>query len=101
MTNDEFLQLLPEGCRPTIAPRHKMILVHYPLPDSTVWVVLLTTMPGDSSKAWHMNKGDYWRIQPKHEYRDRWIRENLPPTLEADRNPEKPRPPRQLPLIFL
>ena len=90
MTNDEFLQLLPEGCRPTIAPRHKMILVHYPLPDGTVWVVLLTTMPGDSSKAWHMNKREYWSIQPKHGTRDRYIRENMQPTISTTANPQKP-----------
>ena len=91
MTNDEFLQLLPEGCRPTIAPRHKMILVHYPLPDGTVWVVLLTTMPGDSSKAWHMTKREYWSIQPKHGTRDRYIRENMQPTISTTANPQKPR----------
>lgn len=97
MTNAEFLQQLPEQCRPVIAPRHKMALQHYPMPDGMVWVVLLTTMPGDSSKAWHMSRGQYWSIRPKHEYRDRWIRENMPPAIEADRNPPKP---RVLPLLL-
>lgn len=97
MTNDQFLQQLPEQCRPVIAPRHKMALEHYLLTDGTVWVVLLTRMPGDASKAWHMTKREYWGIQPKHEYRDRWIRENMPPTLQADTNPPKP---RVLPLLL-
>ena len=68
-----------------------MLLQHVAV-GADMWVVLLTTMPGDSPKAWRLSRGEYWQIQPKHEYRDRWIRENLPPTLEADRNPEKRKP---------
>lgn len=67
------------------------------MPDGTVWVVLLTTMPGKRCQAWHLKKGDYWSLQPKHGTRDRHIRENFPPTIEGEQNPEKP---RQLSLLF-
>ena len=87
MTTNDLLQQLPEQCRPAIEPRHKMVLAHYLMTDGTVWVVLNTRMPGDSSKAWHLTKREYWDIEPRHEHRDRWIREKMKPTLEADRNP--------------
>lgn len=90
MTTEEMTRLLPEECQHiTIAPRHKMILCHIFTSDNSVWVVLLTRMPGDSSKAWHMPREEYWKIQPKHGTRDRYIREQIRPTLEAEKNPAR------------
>ncbi len=86
MTTADLLSQLPEDCRPVVKPRHKVALEHYLMPDGFVWVVLVTMMPGDSSKAWHMSRGDYFGIRPKHGTRDRWVRENMPPTLRADNN---------------
>ena len=89
MTTADLLSQLPDECRPVVKPRHKVALEHYLREDGTVWVVLVTRMPSDSSKAWHMTKGEYFRIQPKHGTRDRWIRENMPPTLQAEANPPR------------
>lgn len=93
-----FLSLLPEPCRSIqIEPRHKTALEHFLMDDGTVWVVLLTTMPGKRCQAWHMTKREYWNLQPKHGTRDRLIRENFPATIEGEQNPEKL---RQLTLLF-
>lgn len=100
MDHSSFIAQLPEECQSiSIEPRHKVALEHFLLMDGTAWVVLLTEMPEQSDMAWRMTKREYWGIQPKHELRDRWIRENLKPTIEGPQNKPKPRRPRQL-LIF-
>ena len=92
MTNSEFIQRLPEECQGIrILPRHKMSLEHFSCDDRNVWVVLLTEMPGDCSKAWRVPRREYWELEPKHGPRDRYIRENFTPVLVADRNPSKQR----------
>ncbi len=88
---NDFLAQLPIECRSlTIQPRHKVALAHFVLNDGSVWVVLLTTMPGDCHKAWHLTQKEYWSLQPKHGTRDRYIRENRTPTFSATKNPPKP-----------
>ena len=48
MNNAALLSQLPAECQAlSIEPRHKVALDHFLLVDGTVWVVLLTTMPGD------------------------------------------------------
>jgi len=90
----QFLSQLPTECQSlTIEPRHKVALDHFLMVDGTVWVVLLTTMPGDCCKAWKLTVGQYWQIQPKHGTRDRYIRENFTPTLTGTMNPPKPQQP--------
>ena len=37
-----------------------------------------------------MTKREYWSIQPKHGTRDRYIRENMQPTISTTANPQKP-----------
>jgi hypothetical protein len=87
----EFLSQLPEECQDIkIEPRHKVAL-HHRTVGNDIWVVLLTTMPGDNNKAWKLRKGEYWQLGPKHGTRDRWIRENLPPLVEGRKNPSKPK----------
>ena len=101
MNNAALLSQLPQECRTlTIEPRHKVALDHFLMTDGTVWVVLLTTMPGDSPKAWHMTKREYWSLQPKHGTRDRYIRENFTPTIVGTANPPKRLRPLQLCLLF-
>jgi len=91
MNNAALLSKLPAECQAlSIEPRHKVALDHFLLVDGTVWVVLLTRMPGDCPKAWHMTKREYWSIQPKHGTRDRYIRENMQPTIRTTVNPQKP-----------
>lgn len=86
---DNFLKQLPEACQAlTIAPKHRVALTHFTVGDS-VWVVLLTRMPGDSNKAWRLTRGEYWQLMPKHGTRDRFIRENMVPTIEGDANPQQ------------
>lgn len=85
----EFLSQLPPECQSIrIAPRHKIALEHFKV-GGEIWVVLLTTMPGDSNKAWKFSQGAYWQMNPKHGTRDRYIRENFPPLYEGTRNPPK------------
>ena len=63
MNNAALLSQLPAECQAlSIEPRHKVALDHFLLVDGTVWVVLLTRMPGDCPKAWHMTKREYWSI---------------------------------------
>ncbi len=84
-----FKQKLPQQCQDIdILPRHKVSLEHRAVGED-MWVVLLTTMPGDSCKAWKLNKKEYWQIEPKHGTRDRYIRENYPPTIEGPKNPQQ------------
>ena len=88
MNNSELLRQLPAECQAlSIEPRHKVALEHFFLNDGTVWVVLLTKMPGDCPKAWRMSRREYWELNPKHGTRDRYIRENIPPTLTGAKNP--------------
>lgn len=87
---------LPDECKDiVIKPRHKVALEHR-FVGNDVWVVLLTKMPGQRSKAWKLTKGEYWRLQPKHGTRDRFIRENYPPIMEGPPNPVQ----RSIPFIF-
>lgn len=91
MNNASLISKLPKECQTLqIKPRHKVALEHFAISDGTIWIVLLTSMPGDFPKAWHMTKQEYWKIQPKHGTRDRWIRENIPPTISEKPNPPKP-----------
>lgn len=84
--------MLPEQLRNLeIEPRHKVMLVSRRI-DREMWTVLLTEMPGQSPRAWKMSAGDYFAILPKHGTRERWIRENLPPTYETEANEQKRRP---------
>ena len=95
---EDFKKQLPECCWfIEIQPRHKVELEHARTDDGHIWVVLLTTMPGDCCKAWKLTKGEYWQIQPKHGTRDRYIRENMTPTLTGTMNPPKP---QQASLLF-
>lgn len=95
---NQFLAQLPAECQTlSIAPRHRVALQHFIVSDGTVWVVLLTTMPGDRPKAWHLTRRDYWSLQPKHGTRDRYVRENIEPTITGDVNPPRI---RQLALLF-
>lgn len=73
-----------------IPPRHKTLLAHVKA-GGHVWVVLLTTMPGRSCKAWMLAAWEYWSLQPKYGSRDRFIRENYRPSVESPCNPAKPR----------
>ena len=73
-----------------IEERHKVLLVTRKV-DAEMWTVLLTDMPGQCPQAWRMSVGYYFQIMPKHGTRERWIRENLPPTYETEAN-EKPTP---------
>ena len=60
MNNAAPLSQLPAECQAlSIEPRHKVALDHFLLVDGTVWVVLLTRMPGDCPKAWHMTYKDF------------------------------------------
>lgn len=88
---NDFISQLPVECQALkIEPRHKVALDHFfTAEDADVWVVLLTTMPGDCPKAWHLTRREYWSIQPKHGTRDRYIRENLEPTITGKQNPPK------------
>lgn len=87
---NEFIKSLPIPCQTIqIKPRHKIALEHFQVLND-IWVVLLTLMPGDSSKAWRLTKKEYWTLQPKHGTRDRFIRENYTPTIQAAANPAKP-----------
>lgn len=95
--NIELLRQLPAECQSlVIEPRHKVALDHFLMEDGMVWVVLLTDMPGDSPKAWHLTKREYWGLQPKHGTRDRYIRENFKPALVGRQNA-----PKRLPLALL
>lgn len=86
----DFIKQLPTECQNlTIEPRHKVALDHFLLDDGSVWVVLLTKMPGDCPKAWKMTKREYWNLQPKHGTRDRFIRENFTPTISGKTNPRQ------------
>lgn len=77
---------LPAFCQDIqIKPNHKVELTHR-ISGNEVWVILLTIMPGKNSLAWRMNKTEYFRIMPKHGTRDRWIRENVTPTIVGDVN---------------
>jgi hypothetical protein len=69
------------GCR--------TLLTHVWDGDS-VWVILLTAMPGKRCQAWQMTRSAYLNIVPKYGSRDRWVRENMQPTIVGDVNPSKP-----------
>lgn len=87
----EFTGRLPHECRTLgILPGHRMTLQHMKV-GKEMWVVLLTTMPGDHCRAWRMPLGEYWHLKPRYGSRDRFIRENIPPVMEGGRNPEKAR----------
>lgn len=84
--NTQLIRLLPQSCSHIgILPRHRTRLeVVKPSEASPFfWVVLLTIMPNQSAKAWKLEPPEYYRIQPKHETRARWVREHLPPTFEV------------------
>lgn len=91
MTKHEtFLSVLPEECRTLkIEPRHRMALKSFFI-GSTVWVVLITDMPGQSDRCWFLSIEKFREIEPKHETRVRWIRENMKPVLASAPNPPKP-----------
>lgn len=89
--NIYLLEKLPDELRHlSIEPGHKMLLTRWRL-GNDVWVVLLTLMPGQKPMAWKLSPGEYYKINPKHGSRERWIRENLAPTIEAPANENKPR----------
>jgi hypothetical protein len=84
-----FKQKLPQQCQDIdILPRHKVALEHRAVGEE-MWIVLLTTMPGDACKAWKLHKKEYWSLEPKHGSRDRYIRENYPPYIEGQKNPKQ------------
>ena len=91
MTKHEtFLSVLPEECHNLkIEPRHRMALKPFFI-GSTVWVVLITDMPEQADKAWCMTNSEFRAIEPKHETRVRWIRENMKPVLASAPNPPNP-----------
>lgn len=100
MDHSSFIAQLPEECQSiSIEPRHKVALRHYFVGRYEVRVILLTDMPGDCDKQWILTRSEYYAIQPKHEVRDRWIRENMEPDLAGPQNPPKRRLPIQL-LLF-
>jgi hypothetical protein len=68
-----------------IKPGHKVELAHV-RDGADILVVLLTTMPGDCCKLWRIPAAEYWQLNPKHGTRDRYIRENRPPTLAGAKN---------------
>ena len=81
-----FIQRLPPCSRSVaIKPRCKTDLTHHYAPDGSVWVVLLTEMPGKRCQAWHLSRADYYSLEPKHGSRDRFVREHMQPTIEGDR----------------
>lgn len=83
MSEQEFLSQLPVECQDIqIRPRCKVALEHRTT-EGDVWVVLLTRMPNQPSRAWKLSKGEYYRLMPKHGTRDRYIRENMQPTIES------------------
>ena len=86
-----FIQRLPPCSRAVaIKPRCKTDLTHHYAPDGSVWVVLLTEMPGKRCQAWHLSRADYYSLEPKHGSRDRFVREHMQPTLEGEKNPSNP-----------
>lgn len=86
---NDFKEQLPAECRAiTIEPRHRTALQHVRVGGS-VWVVLLTAMPGQRCQAWRLGVGEYWGLQPRYGSRDRFVRENMQPTLEGDANPQR------------
>lgn len=89
MNEKEFISSLPEGCQSiSIEKGHKVALQHFTI-GSDMWVVLLTRMPGDCSKAWKLSRSEYWQLEPKHGTRDRYIRENQEPIMQSDENPKR------------
>lgn len=86
-----FIQRLPT-CSQHVAiqPRCKTDLSHHFDTDGSVWVVLLTEMPGKRCQAWHLSRADYYSLEPKHGSRDRFVREHMQPTIEGEPNPPKP-----------
>ena len=90
MNHQEFLRQLPTECQGlTIELRHKVALQPYFMKEG-VWVVLLTDQPGQADKAWRLTWPEWREIEPKHETRVRWIRENMKPLLASAPNPPKP-----------
>ena len=88
--NKKLLTMLPQELKDLkIEDRHKVLLVSKKL-GAMIWTVLLTDMPGQCPSAWTMQIGEYWKIQPKHGTRERWIRENLKPTYTAPANVKRP-----------
>lgn len=88
---DDFVGRLPAECRGiSIQSRCRTALQHFEVGNDMV-VVLLTKMPGDRCRAWRMRKCEYWHLQPRYGSRDRYIRENMPPTMEGRTN-ELPAP---------
>lgn len=84
-----FIAQLPEACQDiAIKPRHKVALEHRKV-GNEMWVVLLTLMPGDCCKAWRAPIGEYWKLEPKHGSRDRFIRANWLPCLKGACNPKQ------------
>lgn len=81
---NNFIKLLPTECAGlAILPGHRMLLTHQKV-GTDMWVVLLTRMPGDHCKAWKISLKDYWALEPKHGTRDRYVRENLEPTISQN-----------------
>lgn len=88
---EEFVGRLPAECRGiSIPPRCRTVLQHFEVGKEMV-VVLLTKMPGDRCRAWRMKIWEYWQLRPRYGSRDRYIRENMPPTMEGRTN-ERPAP---------
>ena len=95
--NKKLLAMLPQELKELkIEERHKVLLVSKKV-GAMMWTVLLTEMPGQCPSAWTMPIGEYWKIQPKHGTRERWIRENLKPTYTAPTNEKR----RQLLALLL
>jgi hypothetical protein len=88
-----FIQRLPPCSRSVaIKPRCKTGLSHHFDTDGSVWVVLLTEMPGKRCQAWHLSRKNYYSLEPKHGSRDRFVREHMQPVIEGEKNPPKPMP---------
>ena len=86
-----FIRRLPPCSRSVaIQPRCKTDLSHHFDMDGSIWVVLLTEMPGKRCQAWHLSRSDYYSLEPKHGSRDRFVREHMQPVIEGEPNPPKP-----------
>ena len=86
-----FIRKLPLCSRGVyIQPRCKTDLSHHFDMAGSIWVVLLTEMPGKRCQAWHLSRTDYYSLEPKHGSRDRFVREHMQPVIEGEKNPSNP-----------
>lgn len=87
----DFKAQLPGECQALEIMAGRRTLLAHVKAEGMMWVVLLTTMPGDCCKAWRMPPGEYWQLQPRYGSRDRFIRENMAPAIKGRANAGKAR----------